>query len=358
MVIGVPREIKAEEYRVGLIPDSVDYLVKSGHTVLVGRDAGLGAGFRNEDYERAGGRIVGDACQIYRDADLVVKVKEPQVQELELLREGQILFTFFHFSSNRTMTEHLLARKVVCIAYELVEEKGILPILRPMSEIAGRLSIQEGMKYLEKEYGGKGILLSGIAGVRRGKVVVIGGGVVGFNAARIACGVGASVTVLEINQDRMRFLEEALDGVQVLYSNRENLLNSLRGADIVVGAVLLPGQKTPVLVKREDLKVMEPGTVLVDVSIDEGGAFETSRPTSHNEPIYMVNDIVHYCVPNIPGIVPRTSTYGLVYSTFPYVRTLVKKGEKACEESPGLGAGLAISRGEIRNENLNALFER
>ncbi|MCM8769406.1 MAG: alanine dehydrogenase [Candidatus Omnitrophica bacterium] len=354
MVVGVPREIKSEEYRVGIIPEVVAQLSHSGITVLVEKEAGSGAGCQNEDYQEAGAKIVEKAEEVYGNADLIVKVKEPQESEWPWLREGQILFTFFHFSANRLMTEELLKRRVTCVAYELVEENGILPILRPMSEIAGKLSIQQGMKYLEKEYGGKGILLSGVAGVKKGKVVIIGGGAVGFNAARIALGIGAEVVILEINQERMRFLEDNLPGAQILYSNSKNLTNAISDADVLIGAVLIPGRRTPVLLKRRDLLLMEKGTVLIDVSIDEGGVFETSRPTTHQSPIFVEEGMVHYCVPNTPGVVPRTSTYALAYASFPYLRLLAEYGETAWEKSEALAKGLALYRGEIKNANVAA----
>ncbi|HPP12007.1 MAG TPA: alanine dehydrogenase [bacterium] len=358
MVAGVPREIKTEEYRVGLIPEIVAHLVHTGTTVLVEKGAGAGAGFEDEEYHEAGACLVEKAEDIYRQADLVVKVKESQESEWPFLREGQILFTFFHFSANRSMTEELIRRKVICIAYELVEENGALPILRPMSEIAGKLSVQQGMKYLEKEYGGKGILLSGVVGVRKGKVVIIGGGAVGFNAAKIAAGIGAEVCLLEINQERMRFLEDNLPTAQILYSNQRNLLKVIQDADVVIGAVLIPGSRTPVLLKRNHLKVMEKGTVLVDVSIDEGGVFESSCPTTHRDPIFVEEGIVHYCVPNTPGVVPRTSTYALSYASFPYLRLLAEEGEKAWEKSKSLAKGLALYRGQVRNANVAAGLSR
>ena len=357
MIIGVPKETKTEEYRVGLIPDVVASLAVMGHAVLVQQDAGLGAGMRNEDYEKAGARIVPSGGDIYRESELVVKVKEPQKAELPLIRENQVLFTFFHFSSDREMTEALMKRKAVCVAYELVAESdGSHPILRPMSEIAGILGIQQGMKYLEREYGGKGILLSGLAGVRKGRVAVLGGGAVGFNAARKAAGFGAEVTVLEINQDRMRAIQDALPSVETLYSSEENIRMCLGWADVIIGAVLTPGRRTPVLVREEDLDLMEEGSVLVDVSIDEGGVFASSRPTSHRQPIYLHKGIVHYCVPNIPGIVPRTSTWALSYASHPYLVQLAALAEKAFEKSPALRNGLALCRGEVRNKNLEAMF--
>lgn len=347
MIIGIPKEIKTEEYRVGLMPEGVMSIVaEKGNKVIVEKDAGAGAGFQDSDYEKAGAEIVSGLEEIYKKAELIIKVKEPQERELSLIRENQILFTFFHFSSNKKMTERLIERKATCVAYELVEENGTLPILKPMSEIAGKLSIQQGMKYLEKEYGGKGILLSGAEGVKKGKVVIIGGGTVGFNAAKIASGIGAEVTILEIDHQKMQFLKENFKNAEILLSNEDNLMTSLKSADVIVGAVLIPGKKTPVLVKKEHLKIMEEGTVLVDVAIDEGGVFETSHPTTPREPVYIQEGIIHYCVANTPGIVPRTSTYALCNASFPYVKILAEKGEKAFEENLPLKKGLAIFKGE------------
>jgi len=356
MVIGVPKEIKSEEYRVGLIPDVVAVLVRAGHTVLVQHDAGAGAGMKNAEYEQAGAKIVLTPEEVYGESDLVVKVKEPQKSELELIRENQMLFTFFHFSSDPEMTRALIRKKAVCVAYELVREADTLPILRPMSEIAGILAVQQGMKYLEREYGGKGILLSGVAGVRKGRVAVLGGGTVGFHAAQKAASIGAEVTVLEISQERMRAIQNALPSVETLYSSPQNINSCLKWADVVVGAVLTPGRRTPVLVREEDLDLMEEGSVLVDVSIDEGGVFATSRPTSHRQPIYIHRGIVHYCVPNLPGIVPRTSTLALSYASYPYLMDLAAWGEKAFEKNAGLHSGLALRRGEILNANLQEMF--
>ncbi|HDD64880.1 MAG TPA: alanine dehydrogenase [Firmicutes bacterium] len=352
MVIGVPKEIKEEEYRVGLTPDSVKYLVDKGNTVIVESKAGAGAGFDDEDYEKAGGKIVDTAEEVYSEADMIVKVKEPQDKEIPLLKEGQIIFTFFHFSANPEMTEKLLERKVICVAYELVEEDGVLKILQPMSEIAGKLSIQQGMKYLEKEYGGKGILLSGAEGTRKGRVLIIGGGNVGYNAGKIALGIGSEVTILEINEERIKFLKENLPGAEVLFSTEEKIKELIRKADVVVGAVLIPGKRTPIIIKENDLELMENGSVIVDVSIDEGGISETSHPTTHRNPIFIHKGIVHYCVPNIPGVVPKTSTVALNYVTLRYVDILSQNGEKSFKEFEPLKKGLALYKGEIVNERL------
>lgn len=319
MIIGVPKEVKVEEYRVGLIPEFVKYLVKKGHKVYVQKDAGSEAGFFDEQYIKAGAQIVKSIEELYKNAELIIKVKEPQEEEIQLIREGQTLFTFFHFSSNKRMTMQLIEKKAICIAYELIKKDNALPILKPMSEIAGKLSIQEGMKYLEKEYGGKGVLLSGTKDVMPGNIVIIGGGVVGYNAGIIADGVGANITFLEINDKIMRMLKKNFKRAKVLCSNRENLKKVLKQADVVIGAVLLPGKSTPMVIKEQDLKIMEKGSVIVDVAIDEGGICETSRPTTHRDPIFIYKDIIHYCVPNIPGVVPKTSTIALNYATFPYM---------------------------------------
>jgi len=285
-----------------------------------------------------------------------VKVKEPQPTEYQLLQEGQIIFTFFHFAANLQMTKVLLEKKVDCIAYELVEKDGCLPILTPMSEIAGRLAPQQAAKYLEKEYGGKGILLSGATGVKPGKVVIIGGGVVGFNAAKISAGLGAQVVILEINEKKIKYLKKTLPAnCKVVSSNRENIKKEIKNVDAVIGAVLISGVRAPILLKREDLKEMEPGTVLVDVAIDQGGCFETSRGTTHRNPIYLLDGIVHYCVANMPGIVPRTSTYALSCATTPYILLLAEKGVKITQENLELKSGLAIQRGEIVNKSLLAI---
>jgi len=356
MIIGIPKEIKTEEYRVGILPKTVKKLVKNGHKVIIEKNAGIGAGIKDEEYEKAGAEIVNDHSYVFKSSELIVKVKEPLPPEYDLLREEQIIFTFFHFSSNKEMTEKLIKKKVICIAYELVQENGELVILKPMSEIAGKLSVQEGMKYLEKEYGGKGILLSGAEGVEEGRVVILGGGTVGYNAAKIAYSIGADVTILEINKEKMKFLKKEFPEAKLLYSNEKNIKNSIKKADLIIGAVLIPGRKPPVLIKREDLKLIEEGTVFVDVSIDEGGVSETSHPTTHKDPIYKCEGIIHYCVPNIPGVVPRTSTFALCNVTEKYIIRIANKGLKATEIYQGLKAGLAIKNGEIVNPKLKISF--
>ena len=353
MIIGIPKEIKEEEYRVGILPKTVKQLVELGHKVLVEKNAGIGAGIKDEDYEKEGAEIVEEHSYIFKNSELIVKVKEPLPSEFELLQEGQIIFTFFHFSSNQKMTENLIKKKVTCIAYELVEEDGGLIILRPMSEIAGKLSIQQGMKYLEKEYGGKGVLLSGAEGVNPGKVLILGGGTVGYNAAKIAYSIGAYVTIIEKNEEKIKFLKKEFPNAKILFSDENTIKEEIKYSDVIIGAVLIPGRKTPILIKREDLKIIEKGTVLVDVSIDEGGVFETSHPTTHREPIFIYEGIIHYCVPNIPGVVPKTSTYALCNITEKYILQLAEYGLKATEISYGLKTGLAIKNGEIVNPKLN-----
>lgn len=352
MIIGIPKEIKEEEYRVGILPRTVKKLVNKKHRVIIEKNAGIGAGIKDEEYEEVGAEIVDEHSYIFKKSELIIKVKEPLPSEYDLLQKGQILFTFFHFSSNKEMTEKLISKKVTCIAYELVEEKGVLVILKPMSEIAGKLSVQEGMKYLEKEYGGKGVLISGAEGVKSGRVVILGGGTVGYNAGKIAYSVGAEVTILEISEEKMRFLKKMLPKVKLLYSNEKNIKNSIKKADLIIGAVLIPGRRPPILIKKEDLKLMEEGTVIVDVSIDEGGIFETSKPTTHKQPIYECEGIIHYCVPNIPGVVPRTSTFALCNVTEKYVLHLADEGIKSTETYYGLKTGLAIRDGEIVNPKL------
>ncbi|MCM8808548.1 MAG: alanine dehydrogenase [Candidatus Omnitrophica bacterium] len=352
MIIGIPKEIKEEEYRVAILPKTVKKLVKKKHKVIIERNAGLGAGIKDIDYEKSGAEICEEHSYIFKNSELIIKVKEPLPLEYDLLQEGQILFTFFHFSSNKEMTETLIKKKATCIAYELLEENGVFVILKPMSEIAGKLSVQQGMKYLEKEYGGKGILLSGAEGVKCGKVVILGGGNVGYNAAKIADSIGAEVTILEINEVRMKFLKKVLPKVKILYSNEKNIKDSIKKADLIIGAVLIPGRRPPKLIKKEDLKIIEEGTVMIDVSIDEGGVFETSHPTTHKQPIYNYEGIIHYCVPNIPGIVPRTSTFALCNVTEKYILQLANKGIKSIETSYGLKTGLAILNGEIVNPKL------
>ncbi len=358
MIIGVPKEIKTEEYRVALLPSTAKKLVEKGHQVFVEKNAGAGSGIKDEDYQNAGAEILDRPEEIFKRAELVVKVKEPQEKEYTFLQEEQILFTFFHFASSRRLTVAMIKSKIIALAYEMVQkDDGSLPLLAPMSEIAGKLAPQEGAKYLEKPSGGKGILLGGVAGVAPGKVLIIGAGTVGKNAALIAAGMGADVVLLDINLDRLRHLKEILPAnVKPVYSNQATLKKYLRKADLVIGAVLIPGAKAPQLISREMLRLMEPGTVLVDVAIDQGGCFETSRPTTHKEPTYAVDGIIHYCVANIPGAVARTSSFALGNATSPYLLLLAEKGVKVIEENTALKKGLSLFKGKVTSEKLAKTF--
>lgn len=357
MHIGVPKEIKASEHRIALAPSGAAALVAAGHTVRVERGAGLGSGFSDEHYLAAGAQIADAADTLWAAADLIVKVKEPVRPEWQRIRPGQILFTYFHFAADRELTCAHLDSGAVCIAYETVAlPSGELPLLTPMSEVAGRMAVQEGAKYLEKHYGGRGILLGGVPGVAPAHVVVIGGGVVGSNAARLAAGLGARVTVLDISLERLRHLDEILH-VQTLYSNRHNLLEQIATADLVICSVLIPGATTPWLISRADLKLMQRGAVIVDVAVDQGGCAETSRPTTHENPVYDVDGIIHYAVANMPGGVPRTSTLALTNATFPFLLQLANKGwQQALRDSPPLREGLNIASGKITYPAVAAAF--
>jgi alanine dehydrogenase len=348
--IGIPKEIKDHEYRVGMIPAGVHALTESGHQVFVERGAGVGSGIPDAQYEEAGATLVEDAAAAYGQADMVIKVKEPLPPEYELLHPGQILFTFLHLAPLPVLTDVLLARRVTGIAYEtIVDLEGRLPLLTPMSEVAGRMAVVVGASFLQKIHGGRGTLLPGVPGVPPGDVVVIGGGIVGLNAIKMALGLGASVTLLETNLDRMRHIDDLFHGAVItLASNHHNLIAALRRADLLIGAVLIPGRAAPKLVTREMLKVMKEGAVVVDVAVDQGGCFETTHPTTHSDPIYTVDGIVHYCVANMPGAVPRTSTFALNNATMPYALALAKKGmERAVRDDPGLLAGVNTYAGHI-----------
>lgn len=343
MLVGTVKEIKKHEYRVGLTPDCVKAYVKQGHSVLVEKDAGLSASFTNEDYQSSGAEIVDCAKDVFDRAEMIVKVKEPISQEYGLFRPEQSLFTYLHLAADKPLTEMLMEKKIKAVAYETIEdEQRQLPCLRPMSEIAGRLSVQEGAKYLEKTFGGRGILLGGVPGVRRGKIAILGGGIVGTNALKIAVGIGAQVTVLDLNADRMAYLDDIFgSSITTLYSTEANIEAAISEADVVIGAVLVPGAAAPKLVRKEHLKLMKAGSVLVDVAIDQGGCFETSRATTHDDPIYIVDDIVHYCVANMPGAVALSSTMALTSTTLRYGLSLANQGfEQACLNSSGLMKGL------------------
>jgi len=350
MVIGVPKEIKPEENRIAIVPGGVETLVYKGHKVIIERGAGLGSGFNDEEYIKAGAQIFDRHEDVFDNAELVLKVKEPLPEEYGLLKAGQILFTYLHLAASKELTNNLQERKIIGIAYETVQsEDGFLPLLFPMSEIAGRMAPQEGAKYLEETFGGRGILLGGVAGVPPGNVVILGGGTVGFNAARIALGMGASVTVLDINPRRLIMLDEFFQGrVTTMIADNYNLRMVIGYADLLIGAVLVPGAKAPKLITREMLKTMRTGAVLVDVSIDQGGCAETSRPTTHSHPIYEEEGIIHYTVTNMPGAVPRTSTRALTLNTLPYVLEIAEKGWiKAARENPALSKGVNLVEGRV-----------
>ena len=359
MIIGVPTEIKNNESRVSITPAGVFELRKAQHQVYVQSNAGLASGFTNTDYETAGAQILETIEKVYDIAEMIVKVKEPIEQEYSLVKEGQILFTYFHFASSQPLTEAMLASKAVCIAYETVqEEDGSLPLLTPMSEIAGRMATQQGAKFLEKPIKGKGILLGGVPGVQPGKVVVIGAGVVGVQAAKMAAGLGASVVVLDIDMKKLRYVNDVMPPhVVTEFSNEYKIRKHIKNADLIIGAVLVKGAKAPKLIKRDMLKEMQHGTVMVDVAVDQGGCFETTKPTTHEDPTYIIDEVVHYCVTNMPGAVPYTSTLALTNVTFPYVKTLADLGwEKACEKDPRLHKGLNIVNGDLVLEELVGLF--
>ena len=359
MKISIPKEIKDNENRVGMTPAGVSELIQHGHEVYVQHTAGEGSGFTDEMYERVGARILPTIEETYRVADMILKVKEPIAPEYSLVREGQLLFTYFHFACDEPLTEAMLKSGAVCLAYETVQtSEGRLPLLVPMSEVAGRLGLMEGAYHLQKTHGGKGKLMSGVPGVKPAKVLVLGGGTVGEAAARMAAGMGAEVYITDISLPRLRQLQlELPENVHTLYSSRHNILSELGNVDIVVGSVLVPGDKAPRLITRDMLKLMEPGTVLVDVAIDQGGCFETSHPTTHSNPIYVVDDIVHYAVANIPGAVPNTSTMALTNATLSYALKLADKGWKqACKEDAALGKGLNIVNGRVTFKAIADVF--
>src|SRR4051794_30692252 len=348
MIIGVPKEIKGQEYRVALLPSAAYQLIKRGHQVLVEGGAGAGAGYPDADYTQAGATIIADHKEIFAKADLIVKVKEPQESEIPLLRPGQILFTYLHLAADRELTEGLLKSGVTGIAYETVEVNKRLPLLEPMSEIAGRMSILVGGYFLAKHHGGSGVLLGGVPGVLPGRVVVLGGGSSGINAARMAQGLGADVTILEVDLERMRFLDITLHTAHTLYSNEAHLIDLLPTVDLLIGAVLVPGAKAPKLINREMLRKMRPGSVLVDIAIDQGGCAETSRPTTHDHPVYVEEGVTHYCVANMPGAYARTATQALTNITYRYIELLADSGlEEACHRQPALRGGINVMKGKL-----------
>ena len=355
MRIGTTKELKNHEYRVGLTPDNAQALVSRGHEVFVETKAGEGGGFSDEEYRQSGAVILQTPAEVFATCDMVVKVKEPEPEEYDYLREGQILYTYLHLAPNKQLTEALLAKKVKAVAYETIEdETGSLPCLRPMSQIAGRLSIQEGAKYLEKGFGGRGILLGGVPGVERGKIVILGGGVAGTYAAKAAVGIDAQVTLLEINANRLAYLEDIFGAsVTTLYSTEANIRKALSEADLVIGSVLIPGGATPKLVKREHLKLMKKGAVIVDIAIDQGGCCESSRVTTHDDPVFIEEGIVHYCVGNMPGAVPRTSTIALTNATLRYALNIADLGlEAACQKDAGFAKGVNTYLGRCVNRNV------
>ncbi|HZD05958.1 MAG TPA: alanine dehydrogenase [Longimicrobiales bacterium] len=356
----MPKEIKNHEYRVGLVPSSVRELVHNGHKVMVETKAGSGIGFEDEDYRQAGAEIVGSAADVFAKAEMVVKVKEPQEVEYKQLREDQVLFTYFHFAASEELTRAFLHTGGIAIAYETVElPSGELPLLTPMSEVAGRMAVQEGAKYLERHSGGAGVLLGGVPGVLPGKVVILGGGVVGTNAAKMAAGLGARVSILDLDLARLRYLEDVLPpNVSLLYSTRYAVRKQIEDADLVIGAVLIHGGKAPHLVKREDLGRMRPGSVIVDVAVDQGGCVETIRPTTHDDPTYVVDGVIHYGVANMPGGVPRTSTLALTNATLPYALALAGKGwRQACLDDPALAMGVNAVRGTVTYRGVAEAFD-
>src|SRR5947199_4913600 len=348
MIVGVPTEIKEQENRVGLIPSTAAQLTKRGHTVLVQKGAGLGSGYTDEAYTQAGARIIDDAAQLFREAEMIVKVKEPLPPEYGLLRKGQILFTYLHLAASKPLTEALLKSGVTGVAYETIEVGNKLPLLEAMSEIAGRMSAVMGAYFLAKHNGGSGVLLGGVPGVLPGRVVVLGGGTSGINAARMAIGLGADVTILEVDLERMRFLDITMNNADTLYSNEANLYDLMPGCDLLIGAVLVPGAKAPKLITRGMLKKMKPGSVLVDISIDQGGCAETSRPTTHLDPIYVEESVTHYSVANMPAAYARTATQALTNVTYRYVELLADLGlERACKKQPALIGGINTRDGRL-----------
>lgn len=349
MIVGVPKEVKDQEYRVAMVPAGVREVTRRGHPVIVQSGAGAGIGVDDKDYIAAGAEIVDTPAEVFDRAELIVKVKEPVASEYGFIKPNHILFGYFHFASGPELTKAMVASGATCIAYETVTGPGGFPLLTPMSEIAGRLSVQQGAKYLEKPMGGRGTLLGGVPGVKSARVLVIGGGVVGTNAAKIAAGMGARVTIVDINLERLRYLDDVMPkNISTLYNNELNLVDQISRADVVIGGVYIKGARAPRIVRREHLKVMPKGAVVVDVAIDQGGCFETSRPTTHSNPIYQEEGIIHYCVTNMPGAVARTSTFALTNATLPYVLWIVEQGWPDCvAENNNLLEGLNISRGMV-----------
>jgi len=360
MIIGVPKEIKNNENRVALTPAGVAEMVKNSHTVFVQASAGMGSGFIDEDYLHAGATILPTIEEVYAIAEMIIKVKEPIESEYKLIKEGQILFTYFHFASYEPLTNAMIETGSICMAYETVEMADrSLPLLIPMSEVAGRMSIQEGAKYLEKTFGGYGVLLGGVPGVPPAKVLIIGGGIVGTEAAKMAGGLGADVTIIDVSLKRLRYLDDIMPAnVKTLMSNEYNIREMVRNSDVIIGAVLIPGAIAPKLVTRDMIPTMKPGTVLVDVAVDQGGCFETTVPTTHDHPTFVIDHVIHYCVANMPGAVPRTSTLALTNATLPYAIQIANKGwKKACNENDALRKGLNVVNGKVVYKGVADAFD-
>jgi alanine dehydrogenase len=359
MIVGVPTEVKAHEYRIALLPVGVEELKRRGHSVLVQAGGGAGSGLIDAAYAAHGAEVVQTREEIWQRAELIIKVKEPQADEIPLMRGGQIVFTYFHFAASEELTRACLASGASCVAYEtLHDDQGRLPLLTPMSEVAGRMSIQEGAKYLERPQEGRGILLGGVPGVEPAHICILGGGVVGTNAAKVAAGFGASVSVLDINADRLRYLDDIMPkNVTTLFSDRHTIREQITKADLVIGAVLIEGARAPRLIEKEDLKSMKPGSVLVDVAVDQGGCAETTRPTTHNAPTYIVHDVVHYCVANMPGAVGRTSTYALCNVTLPFALELADGGlAAACQKDPRIVSAVNMHQKRVTNRAVAETF--
>ncbi len=360
MIIGVPTEIKTHEYRVALLPVGAEELKRAGHQVIVEKSAGVGSGFLDEEYEAVGARIVTSREEVFEKADMIIKVKEPQPDEWPMMRDGQVMFTYFHFAASQELTAGVLATNSVAIAYETItDRRGRLPLLTPMSEVAGKMSIQEGAKFLERPMKGRGILLGGVPGVEPATVLILGGGIVGSNAAKVAAGLGARVIIMDINADQLRYLDDVMPAnVDTIFSERHAIRRYLGMADLVVGAVLIPGARCPMLVSRDDLKLMKQHAVIVDVGVDQGGCCETIHPTTHDDPVYIVDDVVHYAVANMPGAVGRTSTFALTNATLPYALELANKGYvQASKDDPGLAMGINLERGKVTNQAVAKCFD-
>lgn len=359
MIIGVPKEIKADEYRVALTPAGAEMLVAAGHEVRIEKGAGFGSGFPDESYVSSGATTIDDAASVWAEAEMILKVKEPIAEEWPLMKSGQVIFTYFHFAASEELTRAVIDSGAIAIAYETVElPSGELPLLTPMSEIAGRMAVQEGAKYLERPQGGLGVLLGGVPGVLPGKVLVLGGGIVGTNAAKVAAGLGARVCIMDIDLVRLRYLDDVMSAnVHTLFSTRSAIRQQVRDADVIIGAVLVTGAKAPKLVTEDDLSLMRAGTVIVDVAVDQGGCVETIRPTTHHDPVYTVDGVMHYGVANMPGGVPRSSTFALTNATLPYALQLASRGwMRACGENPALEKGVNVVSGHVTHQAVADAF--